>query len=147
VALYHRALGKHPGVVRHLGVRLPVRLQAAGPVAERAARLLRSSPRFEVVDHDGLWLSLQSDGRRARGCLGHAQGTQLGCAEVTLDSKDVARGARRLAEEVHERLFAAKVDLTQSDLRSLDGSPAVGSGRAALKVRDLLQEIAPAPRR
>ncbi len=49
--------------------------------------------------------------------------------------------ARRLARQFHEDSFAPRVNLTQSDIRSLDGSTTVAAGHSAEKVRDVLNLV------
>ena len=60
----------------------------------------------------------------------------VGCAQVRPrageDTEDIAR---RLAKELHAQAFAPRLDLTQSDIRSLDGSPTAGGGRSSERLK------------
>jgi tetratricopeptide (TPR) repeat protein len=161
LGLYQKALSRHPGVLRQLQMRLPVRFAARGEIAQRVADYLGGSPRLRVSSRGGLTLSISGDAQGGRGCLLGPDGSQLSCADVEIKgptsggatgsagpaAAPVAmtpkQAARELAARLQEQLFAPRVDLSQADLRSLDGSPAVGSGRAALKMRDVLDELAP----
>jgi hypothetical protein len=75
---------------------------------------------------------VSQDGASGRACLLGVHSEVLACARVEprAGEPESAR-ARRLAREFHEAVFAARISLSQVDLRSLDGSPLAG-GRGAV---------------
>ncbi|MEM8930125.1 MAG: tetratricopeptide repeat protein [Acidobacteriota bacterium] len=129
-----------PGVIRRLGLNLPVVIQSdGGPVAEQTARYLRRSPRFDVGEH-GFRVQLIGDDKGAEACLLDPNQTILACGVVTPRAGDAADELpRRLAAELHEQAFAPRLDLTQADLHSLDGAPVAG-GRRGQRLRTILED-------
>ena len=126
------AFDRDPGVLRRLGIALPVEVRASGgELAEDVADLLAGSPRFES-EEGGLGLQVSGDHALVRACLSGDNAEQLACAEIKAkrdeDSDDFAR---RAAKEALDQLFVPRVDLSQSDINSLDGQNL--SGRDALE--------------
>ena len=137
-----RALQLDPGIVRRFDIRLPVVFEAAaGTLAERTVKLLRRSPRFRAA-RDGFRIQVEGAEDRGKACLLGPQGSVLACARVAPRAEETTEArARRLAAGLHEWAFAPRVDLTQSDLRSLDGSPTAGGGRSAERLRSVLDDV------
>jgi hypothetical protein len=52
--------------------------------------------------------------------------------------------ARRIARSAHEDLLVPQVDVTQADIRSLDGGLG-GGGRASERAKSVLEEVLEAP--
>ncbi|MEO1337497.1 MAG: hypothetical protein AAFV29_17770, partial [Myxococcota bacterium] len=131
-----------PGILRRLGLQLPVRFSVVGrdPAVARAAEMLSGSPRlqevfwgFELRISDKSILLLESDGSR------------LAMARVPPGRSDsVEASARRIARTVHTTLMVPEVDLTQSDIRSLDGAVGPG-GKASEQVEGILNQIMSEP--
>jgi tetratricopeptide (TPR) repeat protein len=147
VAAYDLVLQRDPGAVRRLGLALPVVIAASGgPLAERAADLLRASPRL-AQEATGFRVEVVASGESARACLLGGSGERIGCGRVEPRAgEDADARARRLAEAFHEGVFSARVPLTQTDLRSLDGSPLTsGRGDVDVALPELLREPRPAP--
>jgi hypothetical protein len=144
--LYDRALQLDPGVVRRLGLALPCSFTASGgPVASQAVRLLRGSPRFSD-EGGGFAVRVEGGGQAGTACLSGPQGEVLVCASVTPRAGEGPKDtARRLAAELHEAAFAPKLDLTQADLRSLDGSTTAGGGRSARRFKSILDTLSGTP--
>ncbi|MDA8019844.1 MAG: hypothetical protein MPN21_20575 [Thermoanaerobaculia bacterium] len=141
--LFDTALQIDPGVLRRVGAELPVKLSVSGNgVAERTAKLLRKSPRFDVGRGA---FEIQVDGGSGSGkaCLIGPRGTRIACARVTARAgdRDVRDIARRLAAEFHRQAFAPRLDLTQADLQSLDGSPTAAGGRAKEQLRSVTDRL------
>ena len=128
-----------PGLVRRLGMTLPVRVQLADddPATAEAARLLEGSPLLDHVDW-GFVLVLGKD----HVMLAHPDGSELLVARVVSGkAHEVDAVARRIAKSAHSELLVPKVDITQADVRSLDGGM-TGGGRASERVKSILDEIA-----
>jgi hypothetical protein len=147
VAAYDLVLQRDPGAIRRLGLALPVVLTAGGgELAERAAAELRDSPRL-VEEDQGFRVEVTVSGESGRACLLGGSGERIACGRVEPRAgEDLDGRARRLAQAFHEAVFSARVPLSQTDLRSLDGSPLTG-GRSAidLGLPDLLRAPAPEP--
>ncbi|NCQ59433.1 MAG: hypothetical protein GW913_02040 [Myxococcales bacterium] len=126
-AQYDAALQKDPGVFRRLGLPLPVHIVAGeGEVAQAVADAVSRSPRFEA-DDAGLRLLIEADASHGRVCLEGIGGSALGCGEASLEAHDtVADLAQRIVDKLHEDVFAPRLDLSQADANSLDGTAATG---------------------
>jgi hypothetical protein len=131
-ARYGAAYDRDPGVLRRLGIALPVEVRASGgDVADDIADMLADSPRFTSED-GGLGLQVKADHTSARVCLAGDNAQVLACAEAKAKSNEDADDfARRAAKEALDQLFAPRVDLSQSDINGLDGQNL--SGRDALE--------------
>jgi tetratricopeptide (TPR) repeat protein len=124
---YERAMQIDPSVFRRLGLAVPVRVSAGGPVGEEFADMLDNSPRFDTGE-SGLVVQVQADRSRGDACLIGASGAQLACGHVEARANESAdKLAARLLDDFHERVFAARIDLSQADANSLDGSTLRGS--------------------
>jgi len=144
-ALLSRAVQVDPGVLRRLDIALPVRFRA-GPSAEAqlALEFLRGSPRLE--EGQGFLVQTGTDGDSTTACLLGLQGEVVGCAYVSPRAgEDAEDTARRLAAEFHATAFAPRIDLTQADIQSLDGSPTAAGGRNRERMRIILDGIVSDP--
>jgi hypothetical protein len=147
--LFDEAYQLHSGTLRLLGIALPAVISSSSdPVAREAARLLGKSPRLRP-GRGGFTVSVE----RTRACLGGPSGQVLACSSVKPRPAEPADDlARRLVAEFHEDAFAPNLDLTQADLRSLDGSTTAGGARGARRLRGVLDSLTqgggtpPAPR-
>jgi len=124
-AHFAQVLENDPGSIRRLGEALPVRLLRPaedsrwGDVAEAVA----DSPRFEVAPW-GFELTIDARG----GLLAGDAGQELRRFAWPAPEADTTGDdhMRRCVDEVHARLFAPPIDLSQADVRSLDGT--IGGG-------------------
>jgi tetratricopeptide (TPR) repeat protein len=134
---YDAALQRDPGVFRRLGLAVPVRLpESRGEVAAAVRAVLARSPRLAEDASASLSVSIEANGSSGRACLVGADGSVLGCGEAGASPGDDSSAlARRIAAAFHSRVFAPRVDLTQADVGSLDGSSRVS--------RDPLEGIDP----
>jgi tetratricopeptide (TPR) repeat protein len=132
---YQQALQKGPNVLRSLGIALPVIMRSSGgAMASLAASMLKKSPRFDDINR-GFMLSVLETASGLSGTLSAPDGTILCQASTSLD-QDPIRSARAFCAEFHRRAFAAKVDLAQTDIASLEGSNLTGDA-----VRGQLQNL------
>jgi len=140
---YDAAFQRDPGVLRRLGLPVAVRVRTEGEIGGEVADMLERSPRF-VRSDSGLTLTVQADRASARVCLASTQGQMISCAEV--DAVQAAKEAGKepdgkpkplppwpehVAREALRQLFSPRVDLSQTDINSLDGQNL--SGRDALR--------------
>ena len=180
VALFEEAMQGDPGVIRRLGLRLPVKvvLDSSSDLAAETAKLLRRSPRLRE-DDKGFELRVGDTGRELSACLRTSLGAELGCARVPIvappapssepapyagsappaatsapgSGSAVEKAARppprpapeRVAEAFHKTVFALKMNLSESDLRSLDGGTTATRDAARERMRDLIEDTPGAP--
>jgi len=139
-ALFSQALQIDPGLLRRLDIALPVRITAtADPVAQQAAALLEGSPR---LTEGGQFRVHVEGGKTRQVCLHSPQDDVLGCATLELRAGDTDdRLARRLVAAFHAEVFAPRLDLTQQDIRSLDGSTTAGGGRSRERLHTILDGL------
>ncbi|MEL7060537.1 MAG: hypothetical protein AAGN46_10970 [Acidobacteriota bacterium] len=141
--LLDQAMQLDPGVVRRLGGALTVVLESNNTPASRAATAaLRRSPRFRVDPGGEFRLRIGGSEERADGCLLGLAATRLACTSVSRRAgEDGAALGRRLAIELQRAAFAPRLDLTQADLQSLDGSPTAAGGPAGEDLRSILSFV------
>jgi tetratricopeptide (TPR) repeat protein len=121
-ARYDDAFQRDPGIFRRLEIPVAVEIRSSGGgVARDAAEMLERSPRFESR-RGGLGLSVRVNGSSADVCLSGVQGAQIACAQVdaTRKPKDTNIAAY-VAQETLRQLFAPRLDLSQTEINSLDG--------------------------
>lgn len=112
--LVSTAFDVDPGVFRRLSLPLHVRV-ASGALRD----LVAGSPRFHPHRASPLRLTRRSDADQTQACL-ETNTEVLRCVALTGD----ARAARA---RLHTALFAPALDLSQSDIHSLDGSNRAGT--------------------
>lgn len=140
--LYDQVMQLDPGIFRRLGASLPVAFTATGERAETVVGHLQGSPRFDAAGKGWFRVEVEAGAEVARACLLGPRGTRFACAEVTPRAGDDDGDLeRRLAAKFHQVAFAPRLDLTQADLQSLDGSPTAGGGRASERMRSVLREL------
>lgn len=124
-AAYQEVLNRWPTALRLLGLALPVTLASDGELAGQTAARLGRSIRFAVAAQAPFALRVEQRGGAVEICLRDDSGAQLTCAG----------GADPTAalDAFHDAAFSPRVSLTQSDLRSLDGSPVRVGADEALK--------------
>jgi tetratricopeptide (TPR) repeat protein len=158
------AMQRDAGVIRRRGIALPATLsnRASGPVAERLAKVLDSSPRFDLHsrDGDGFTVVIEGSGRELHVCLLEPAGGVLGCAstppEPTPDEEQAkTKGipgaeprelvdddyAAMTAEAFHARAFAMPVGLSNVDLGSLDGTATISEEANRERMQNLLDKV------
>lgn len=174
LGLFEKAMQADPGALRRMGLRLPVRFRVASGSerASETVRLLRKSPRLREEDQ-GFVVSVGDDGNEITVCLRTPLDAELSCSRVPValpappaaaapgsapakegdsPAKQAEAAPRepppeppaRAAEAFHKDVFALKMNLSESDLRSLDGGTTATRDAARERMRELLGEE-PAP--
>jgi hypothetical protein len=120
---FERTIQLDPSVLRRLSLTLPVRVSnAVGDAADDVEDAIGRSPRFDV-GRAGLPLELRGDGAGLSVCLRGVSGAELACGTAPRKADESAADyTARLMAEVHDHLFAPRIDLSQVDASSLDGS-------------------------
>ena len=127
-----RVFDTAPAMFRHLDISIPATISAAGDAtSQEVARSIAKSPRFHS-DSRGYAIKVSKAGANLIASLSTPQGTLL--AEAAVPERDSERkdksAAEALAEEFHKKAFAPRLDLSQKDINSLDGSTLTESRRS-----------------
>ncbi len=125
---FQEVLQRWPTAFRMLGLTVPVKVSHDGSaLAKDTEARLRRSTRFSTEAKAPFVLNVTSHGATVDICLLDDNGAQLACAS--------GEGASKALDAFHAAAFAPRVSLTQSDLKSLDGSPVrVGADQALKKL-------------
>jgi tetratricopeptide (TPR) repeat protein len=121
-------LQRWPTAFRILKLSVPVTLSSDGSeLAKEVVARVGRSPRFDVQSKAPFRVTVTARGKAVDLCLLDENGSQLACAS----GEDADKGI----EAFSTAAFSPKVSLTQSDLKSLDGSPVrVGADQALKKL-------------
>lgn len=142
---YLQVLNTAPGMIRFLDIELPVDIDYGNNATlKRVAKMVHRSPRFRWTDH-GLRLNLSTSGAALEARLTDSKGSVLSRSSVKVED-DLDAAARNLAAEIHRTSFAPKINLSQKDLTSLDGSNLSGTTRSDDLTRDFLDPGKSGPR-
>jgi tetratricopeptide (TPR) repeat protein len=120
---YEEAFQADPGVFRRLSLRVPVRIEVRGDdVAETVAGRLEGSPRLDP-DDAGLLLRIDADRSGGSACLFSRDQSNLGCGKArAIATDDETTVASKIVTDFHEKVFAPRIDMSQADINSLDGT-------------------------
>lgn len=99
--------------------------------------ILRDSPRFAETRNAPFVISIAKTDKTYQICLNSNMGARHACSSTRENDYDVPAGqsipAPLIADNFYHVAFAPKVDLSQSDLHSLDGSPVQVTADQALQ--------------
>ncbi len=125
---YQEVLQRWPTTLRLLELALPATLEGDGSqVARDTVTRLNRSTRFAIASEAPFRLRVEAREKGVEICLRDDAGTQFACASGETPTAAL--------EAFHSVAFSPRISLTQSDLRSLDGSPVrVGTDQALQKV-------------
>jgi len=122
-------MDRFPTALRMMGLTLPVKVELSGTEAEGFADLLLQSPRFEDRSDSPFMLQITQDGQRMSLCL---TGTKrYGCESLRLDASDEEKWAG--IDTFHRKVFAPGIELSQSDMSSLDGRAVEGDAQSVIE--------------
>ncbi len=141
--LYDLVFQLDPGAIRRLGLSVPAQLAGGGsPLARETLARLRRSPRLHRAEQGFKVTVEEREEQGAMACLLGWNDVVLACASVKPEPGEAPRdAARRLARSFHARAFAPRVDLSQSDLATLDGSTTVGGDDQGERLRFVLRDF------
>ncbi len=129
-----------PSVFRHLDVPLPVQFDTsmtANSDLKSIRDVLENSDRFRMSSDAPFVISGVVGDRMVQVCLSSKMGARFACSSMNpKDYSGDSETSPHLAEIVnnfYHHAFAPKVDISQSDLDSLDGSPVQISADEALE--------------
>ncbi|MEE2757411.1 MAG: tetratricopeptide repeat protein [Myxococcota bacterium] len=143
---FHRILETYPTALRHLRVRLPATLSFSGSRGEEIADRLQDSPRLRIDDNASFRVRVEDRGKTIEICV---EGTKkYGCGTLALDTLEPEDEPVSAAiDAFHNDGFSPKIEMTQSDISSLDGrairsdakqaiDSLIGRPRRARRVKD-----------
>lgn len=119
---YRAAYEIDPGVFRRLEIELPATTRAQGTLAEDVVDGAVNSVRF-TEESQGVRIEAQSSELSIHACVRDPAGTEWACITESREKNEadedfVARSTSKLLAAV----FAPRIDLSQGDMQSLDGS-------------------------
>jgi tetratricopeptide (TPR) repeat protein len=147
-----RVMRLDAGTIRRMGLALPGRVVASGGgLVDDVADALSRSPRLDE-DDTGFTFAVSGTNAQLRICLNDPDGARLECVDVArrphergkpdeTDEEFVARAT----DTFHDEAFALRVVLSQTDLRSLDGSVTGGVEQTREQMRQLLDGLTETP--
>ncbi|MEJ2367463.1 MAG: tetratricopeptide repeat protein [Acidobacteriota bacterium] len=123
-----------PGCIRRFGLSLPAVISAGGgPAAQKAASLLKDSPRLSVGKTGYRVTVRQLPGGALEGSLAAPGGSVL-CRLRVNSLRDPNETAREFCRAFHRKAFGPKLDLSQEQINSIEGSNLTSQdARQALK--------------
>ena len=143
---FHGVLQRYPTALRILRIRLPVTVRAsAGRLATLVGKTALSSRRLTTGDlgftvrvtgdHKALRLCLEARGGRRLACTvasprGHKKDSE---ARAFKEARTDEQRAALALDRFHIKVFAPRIDLTQRDINSLDGSAVRGDADEVLR--------------
>jgi tetratricopeptide (TPR) repeat protein len=137
--LWNQSLEDFPAVFRLLHLSIPVKVEHDGTeLTQEVADALLRSPRLTSED-GGLTVRIQESPEGLRMCLYRQRDALHGCAQAKKFPESQEETVAQASRSFHEMLMSPKLDLTQSDIRSLDGSPT--TGRARRDIDTLLNDV------
>lgn len=127
-----RVFDTAPAMLRHLGIKVPIHFTSDDDaISKEVSRALAKSPRF-YRDSRGFQVQVSQRGGTVIASLSTPKGALL--AEASCRVQDPSRqglsATDELVQRFHQRAFAPKVDLSQKDINSLDGSTLTESRRS-----------------
>lgn len=142
---FHHVLEQWPTAFKIMRVRLPVTVKAGSSSIEQTARArLEDSPRLQE-GNSGFVVDISQPKGDLLICLLSSTGRRFGCGSALMKlhklKRNEARDAALSDEEkvelaidaFHELVFAPMIDLTQQDMRTLDGSAVKGRADEVLE--------------
>jgi tetratricopeptide (TPR) repeat protein len=127
-----RVFDTAPAMFRHLDISVPITITAdADPQAQEVASALGKSPRFHA-DSRGYPVKIVTSGSNLIASISTPQGSLLAEASAPLQDKErePMTAAEDLTARFHQKAFAPRIDLSQKDINSLDGSTLTESRRS-----------------
>lgn len=127
-------MNRDPGTIRRFGLSLPAVVTArGGPAARKAASMLKDSPRLSPGRSGYAVTVTQTRDGALQGDLVAPDGSVL-CRLRVNSAGDPSDTARAFCRLFHQKAFAPKMDLSQEEINSIEGSTlASQDARQALK--------------
>ena len=128
-----------PALFRLMDLAIPVTVKHQDDdLAQDVADAILRSPRFDSQP-SGLTLEITRASTGLRLCLYRHHQALHGCVDVPIEGDDEDVIIQDASARFHDLVMSPKLDLSQADVRSLDGS--LATGRAREKIDDVLGDI------
>ena len=122
LAHLREALQEYPSAFKQLDLKVPVTIYHDDtPFAQAVAERLGDSRRLAAGRDDGFRVDVSFGDAEVRICLSARDGFRFGCAAAKVDKAGEA-DVVAACDAFHAEMFSPKVELTSSDINSLDGS-------------------------
>ena len=125
---FGQVMNTFPTVLRMADIRLPVQLVTSGVVAPRLLDALENSSRFILLSSSPFQLTLTGTKDDTKVCL---QGSKRFACETIRATADVQETFSAL-DTVHRAAFAPPIELSQSDMSTLDGRAVQGDAQSVI---------------
>ncbi len=128
---------QNPLFLRLMQIPIAVKLDIASDnISQQAAKLLkRTSPWY--VAKQGIYLQISSQGENLYLCLQDQNRNQIFCSTQKIDPKKINENITQAVLTFNQDALSPKVDLSQIDVNTLNGTPTKGS--ASESIQNLLQ--------
>lgn len=130
-----------PSLFRQFDVPIPFSFDAnidtSDDDIDTLVKIIRNSPRFVETPQAPFVIAISKTNNTAQICLNSNMGTRYACSSTNENDYDVPATqpipTPLIADNFYHVAFAPKVDLSQADLHSLDGSPVQVTADQALE--------------
>ena len=140
---FHRVLDFYPTALRHLKIRLPVVVEQRGPRSADIADRIANSPRLYPSENAAFAVTIDDMGDQVVVCLKGRK--TYGCGRVTVSKlKEDQTPITAAIDAFHDAVFSPRIELTQSDISSLDGRAVRGHAKGII---DTIKGIDGVPKR
>jgi hypothetical protein len=143
---FHAVMDFYPTVLRHLRIPLPVSFIESTSPHDLVKETLQNSPRlvetddapFKVrIDRDGDGIVICLEGQKRFGCgrypsHGDTQHVRSDKAGQDSEARQVIDPVVAVIDSFHNDVFSPRIDLSQSDINSLDGRAVRGDAKGAI---------------
>ena len=135
IELFREVLHRFPTAIRQLDIRIPAVVTHDGDAfATKVAGELVESRRLSLMDNAPFRVHVGGTMKEVRICISATDGFRLGCGDRTFErgtgsDEDVLKAI----EAFHTKAFSPMVELTSSDINSLDGSTVRANADEVLK--------------
>ncbi len=129
---YQRIMESDPSLLRQLGLRLPIQWSSSGSLGDVAAGRLAGSPRFRE-QRSAFAAKVTSDSSGISGIVTGPDGAVLKRIRIAA-TKDPDLDLIDFCRSFHDQLFSPVIDLSQSDIYSIDSSPQAASAKDLEKI-------------
>ena len=134
---FDQVLNGWPTVLRLIGAGVPARIEVSDSgdnLVNQVAKRLADSRRLDASGKLGFVARVSRAGPWIQICLSGPKGRRYACSEFeTSPKKGQEESVVGAVDAFHRTVFAPRIDLTQQDINSLDGSAVRGTADQVLK--------------
>ena len=128
---YHQVLDFYPTVLRHLKIPVPVTFLANSGRTEEIRSRLEGSPRLVETSRQASLSVLKTMERHRASAWKARNFTDVPAQRLPMKEADDDPLAASI-DRFHDQVFAPRIELTQSDINSLDGRAVRGDAKGAI---------------